>query len=73
MNKNYTLKIVSNEGHTELTYETPEEAVERIIHEVSQNNKWVYVNNQALDKHEINVDVIKTSKEIVLTNPLIGG
>lgn len=69
----YHVNVVSNEGHTEYTYDTKEEAVEGITDIANRDHKWVYIGANFVETEDLTVGHIKEDETITLTNPLIGG
>ena len=69
----FTIKVVSNEGHTEIETNTAEEAVAVIRQEVENGRKWAYINSNAVDVNDLTASMLNENAEITLTNPLVGG
>lgn len=69
----FTIKVVSNEGHTEIEAATAEEAVAVIQQEVENGRKWAYINSNAVDVNDLTAAMLNENAEITLTNPLVGG
>lgn len=72
MEKDITLKIVSERGHDTLQL-SPVCALERIKVETQERGKWCYVDGNFVSVDNIGLSDIQNAENIVLVNSLLGG
>jgi len=72
MEKEITLKIVSERGHDVLNL-SPQMALERVKIETRENGKWAYADGKFISVDNLSMSDIQDANEIVLVSQLLGG
>lgn len=65
------IKEVSSKGHDEWDFDA-REALE-YIQEATGNGKWLFLDGSFANPNEVTLDDLVESREVLLTNALIGG
>lgn len=70
--KTVTIKLMSDEGHTEFTLATPDALVK--LNELHNNGqRWVYVNGAVVSPSRLTEQILEDANSISVYNPLVGG
>jgi hypothetical protein len=69
--KRVIVKEISSKGHDEWDFDA-QEALE-YIQEAARNGKWLYLDGTFANPNEVTLDDLAESRNILLSNALIGG
>lgn len=70
--KQVTVKVTSNEGHTEFTT-TSKDAIEKINEIYESEGKWVYVDGTNVAPSRLTESMLEDAQNITLANIVVGG
>lgn len=70
--KSIRIRIVSNKGHQSFNLALYD-AKEFLLEQSKSLELWLYVDGVHFDFHKIDINILLSSKEIILTRALVGG
>ena len=70
--KTVTIKVASNEGHTEFSL-TPKEAIDKINEIYTNENKWLYIDGSNVLPSRMTESMLVEAQSITMLNAIVGG